>query len=404
MDGGIAGEKSVMTDVPMRVAGLNIAHLIECDGPGGAERIVAALASTLQAAGAHNVVFVPANGEGWIARELEGSGVAIEHFTIERPLSATCARGLVRAFRKHRIDVAHSHEFSMAVYGAWAAWRNGVPHVITMHGGRYYNDRLQRRLAMRAAIAMSDHVVAVSEPLADAISNDLGVRRSDVIVLPNGVRYAEPGNITLRRELDLAPADRLMVSVGNLYPVKGHVHAIDALARLQSRYPRLHLAISGRGDLEASLLERAREHRLADRVHLLGLRADVSAILAAADLFVLPSLSEGLPLALLEAMFAGCPIVATDVGQVRVALANGTAGILVKPGDATALAAGIDRLLADPSEARRLGGIAAVRAAGEYDLARMVQRYVAVYEKVLGAPDRLVRGARPQAMPTGTSV
>lgn len=393
-----------MADLHTCVAGLNIAHLIECDGPGGAERIVAALASALQAAGSHNVVFVPANGEGWIARELEGSGVAIEYFSIDRPLSATCARGLVRAFRQHRIDVAHSHEFSMAVYGAWAAWRSGVPHVITMHGGRYYNDRFQRRLAMRAAIAMSDQVVAVSEPLAEAISNDLGVRRSNVMVLPNGVRYSEPGAITLRRELDLAPADRLMVSVGNLYPVKGHGHAIDALAQLKPRHPRLHLAISGRGDLEASLRERARERGVADRVHLLGLRADVPAVLAAADLFVLPSLSEGLPLALLEAMFAGCPIVATDVGQVRVALANGIAGVLVEPGDSAALAAGIDRMLADPTEARRLGGVAALRAAGEYDLARMVQRYVAVYEKALGVQDRLVRGARHQAMPTGTSV
>jgi glycosyltransferase involved in cell wall biosynthesis len=374
-----------MPDLRTRVGGLNIAHLIECDGPGGAERIVAALAASLQAAGSHNVVFLPANGEGWLARELEGSGVAIEYFTVDRPLSPSCARTIVRAFRTHRIDVAHSHEFSMAVYGAWASWRAGIPHVITMHGGRYYNDRWQRRLAMRAAIAMSDQVVAVSEPLAQAIANDLAVQRSDLMVVSNGVRHAEPGVITLRNELHLAPENRLMVAVGNLYPVKGHVHAIDALALLKSRHPSVHLAISGRGDLESALLERAREHGLEHRVHLLGLRADVPAVLAAADLFVLPSLSEGLPLALLEAMFAGCPIVATDVGQVRVALANGTAGILVEPGDAAALAAALDRLLSDPAEARRLGGIAALHAAGEYELSRMVQRYAGLYEKALGA-------------------
>jgi glycosyltransferase involved in cell wall biosynthesis len=383
-----------MADLRARVGGLNIAHLIECDGPGGAERIVAAMATSLQAAGSHNVVFLPASGEGWLARELEGTGVAIEYFTVDRPLSPSCARTLVRAFHAHRIDVAHSHEFSMAVYGAWASWRSGVPHVITMHGGRYYNDRWQRRLAMRAAIAMSDQVVAVSEPLAHAISNDLAVQRSKVMVLSNGVRHDEPQVITLRNELQLAPGDQLMVAVGNLYPVKGHLHAIDALALLKSRHPSVHLAISGRGDLEGELRQRAREHGLEHRVHLLGLRRDVPAVLAAADLFVLPSLSEGLPLALLEAMFAGCPIVATDVGQVRVALANGSAGILVEPGNPATLAAGLDRLLSDPAEARRLGGIAALHAAGEYDLSRMVQRYVGVYEKALGA-----RGLR--ATPTG---
>jgi len=372
-----------MADWQSRVAGLRIAHLIESDGPGGAERVVAGLATSLQAAGAQNVVFLPANGEGWLARELEGSGVAIEYFTIDRPLSPRCARGLVQAFRRHRFDVAHSHEFSMAVYGAWAVWRTGIAHVITMHGGRYYNDKLRRRLALRAAIAASDHVVAVSEPLAKAIATDHGVSRSSVAVLSNGVRHDEPERITLRDELGLAPDDRLIVAVGNLYPVKGHIYAIDALARLARRYPSVHLAISGRGELEGALLARAREHGLEHRVHLLGLRADVPAVLAAADLFVLPSLSEGLPLALLEAMFAARPIVATDVGQVRVALDRGAAGILVEPGNSGALADGLDRLLANPAEARRLGGLAAVHALGEYDLSRMVQRYAGVYRTAL---------------------
>ena len=376
-----------MADLHAHIGGLRIAHLIESDGPGGAERVVAGLAASLQAAGSHNVVFLPANGEGWLARELAGSGVSIEYFTIDRPLSPSCARGLVQAFRRHRIDVAHSHEFSMAVYGGWASWRTGIPHVITMHGSRYYNERLQRRVAMRLAIAFSDQVVAVSETLAQAIANDLHVPRSAVAVLLNGVRHDEPQRVTLRDELRLSPGDRLMVAVGNLYPVKGHVYAIDALARLAERHPSVHLAISGRGELEGALLERARQHGLADRVHLLGLRSDVPAVLAAADLFVLPSLSEGLPLALLEAMFAACPIVATDVGQVRNALANGAAGILVKPGDSTALALALDRLLSDPAQARRLGSLAALRAAGEYDLSRMVQRYAAVYDQALRRRD-----------------
>jgi glycosyltransferase involved in cell wall biosynthesis len=370
------------------IGALRIAHLIESDGPGGAERVLAQLATALQQAGARNVVCLPANGEGWLAAELEGSGVAIEHFTIDRPFSPRSARQLRDAFRRHRITLAHSHEFSMAVYGAWASWRAGVPHVITMHGGRYYSEKLRRRLAMRAAIAASRAIVAVSEPLAHAISSDLGVRRSSVVVLPNGVRYTEPARTTLRSELALAADDRLIVAVGNLYPVKGHVHAIDALALLVERHPSVHLAISGRGQLERTLLARARQHGLARRVHLLGLRADIPAVLGAADVFVMPSLSEGLPLALLEAMFSGCPIVATDVGQVRTALAHGTAGILVEPGNSAALAEALDRLLSDPAEGRRLGLLAASHAASEYSLSRMVQRYLGVYTTALGQPQR----------------
>ena len=112
------------------LARLRVAQLIESDGPGGAERIVADLAMSLQAGGAHSVAFVPAAGEGWLARQMAGSGVSVERFRIPRPVSPACVRWLAAAFRRHHIGVAHSHEFTMAVYGAWASWLAGVPHVI----------------------------------------------------------------------------------------------------------------------------------------------------------------------------------------------------------------------------------------------------------------------------------
>jgi glycosyltransferase involved in cell wall biosynthesis len=359
-----------------------IAQLIESDGPGGAERVVVDLATGLQASGRESVVFLPADGEGWLARQLEGSGVAIEYFRLDQPVSPACARSLAAAFRRHRVAIAHSHEFSMAVYGAWASWLAGGQHVITMHGSRYYARRLQRRVALRAAIAVSGATVAVSKQLADEMSHDLLVRRSDIAMISNGVQHVPTGGTPVRDQLRLGADDRLLVSVGNLYPVKGHVHLLDALALLADRHPTLHLAICGRGDLEGALLARAREHRLAN-LHLLGLRSDVGAVLAAADVFVLPSLSEGLPLALLEAMFAGCPIVASDVGEVAVALDHGEAGALVTPGNPAALAASLDDLLSHPARARALGERARKRAAAEYDVSHMVRCYRSIYDRLL---------------------
>jgi len=372
-----------MNDVDGDLTGLRVGHLIESDGPGGAERVVVHLATALQARGAENLVLLPADGEGWLARELEGSGVAIEYFRLQRRISPACARSLEAAFRRHRIGVAHSHEFTMAIYGAWASLHARVPHLITMHGGRYYAGRLRRRLALRAAIALSGRTVAVSTDLARRLSRELWIRPSRVATIPNGVRFEPPHRTTLRDELRLRHADHLLVSVGNLYPVKGHQHLIDALALLDSRHPTLHLAISGRGELAEPLAARARNRGVAARVHLLGLRPDIAAILGAADVFVLPSLSEGLPLALLEAMFAGCPIVATDVGEVGVALAHGEAGVLVEAGNPGALAAALDRLLSDPDRARQLGERAARRAAAEYHVSQMVRRYVETYEALL---------------------
>jgi len=122
---------------------------------------------------------------------------------------------------------------------------------------------------------------------------------------------------------------------------------------------------------------------LSDRVHLLGLRSDVPDVLAAADIFVLPSLSEGLPLVLLEAMFSGLPIVASDVGDVRLALADGQSGVLVKPGDPVALARALEHLLRNPAVTSALGERAARRAAVEYGVSRMVASYAAVYRDLL---------------------
>src|SRR6266581_5906949 len=100
-----------MNDLNGAARGLRVAHLIESDGPGGAERIVAQLAAALQADGAWNVVFLPANGEGWLAGQLEGSGVVIDHFHLSGRVSPACVGSLAGAFARHRIAIAHSHEF-----------------------------------------------------------------------------------------------------------------------------------------------------------------------------------------------------------------------------------------------------------------------------------------------------
>jgi glycosyltransferase involved in cell wall biosynthesis len=231
-------------ELPARLQGVRIAHLIETDGPGGAERTVANIASGLQAAGSENLVILPADGEGWLARELAGTGVAIEYFRLDRPVSPACGRWLAATLRRYGASVAHSHEFSMAIYGAWAAWQAGIPHVITMHGSRYYAGRLRRRLAMRTAVAASAELVAVSKPLASNLSADLWIRTSRVTVVANGVRPPPVVDSSLRAELGLGPEARLLLALGNLYPVKGHGVLLAALALLRDRHPTVHVALA----------------------------------------------------------------------------------------------------------------------------------------------------------------
>ena len=345
--------------------------------------MLASLATELQAAGNENVVIVPATGEGWLARELHGSGVHVEQFHLDRPFSPALARGLEETLRRHRVVLAHSHEFSMAVYGAWAARRAGIPHLFTMHGGRYYAERLRRRIALRVAATLSNSVVAVSHILARHLQRDLWLSADRTVTIPNGVREMPVAASSLREELRLTADDQLVVAVGNLYPVKGHTYLLEAFALLAARFPRLHVAIAGRGELSDPLLAEARRLQVTQRFHLLGLRSDIGNVLAASDVFVLPSLSEGVPLALLEAMLAGKPIVATAVGEVPTVLEGGHAGVVVRPGDAAVLADALASLLSDPAEARRLGAAAAARASQAYTLSSMLDRYAALYEKAL---------------------
>ncbi len=365
------------------IRGACVAHLIESDGPGGAERMVAQLAGESQHEGCPAVAILPAGGEGWLGRELAAAGVPIEHVRLERPLSLRLARELAATLRRHRVSLVHSHEFTMAFYGAWAARLAQVPHVITMHGGRYYAGRLRRRLALRAAVSLSGRLVAVSQPLAEHLSRDLWLSPARITTIANGVRFAPTPASTLRSELALADDDPLVIAVGNLYAVKGHRHLLEAVARLASTHPRLHLAIAGRGELSLALEGQARDLKLDGRVHFLGLRQDIANVLAAADVFALPSLSEGLPVALLEAMLAARPIVASAVGDVPVALAGGAAGRLVPPGDSAALATAIVGMLTNPCEAQALGQTARARAASAYGIGRMVDRYVDVYRRLL---------------------
>jgi glycosyltransferase involved in cell wall biosynthesis len=372
----------VSGDALAAIRGVRIAHLIESDGPGGAERTVVNLASALQAAGCPGVIVVPTGGEGWLAREAAAAGVLLERFDLDAGFTPAAVRRLAALFRRHAIRLAHSHEFAMSVLTGWAARRAGAAHVATMHGSRYYAERLRRRLALRASLALGGRLVAVSRQLAGHLSRDLWIPQDRIVTIANGIGWSPAPPAPLRRLLGIGPTDPLILAVGNLYPVKGHAHLVTALAHLAARHPTAHLAIAGRGELGEALRALARRLGLERRVHLLGFRCDVPALLAAADVFVLPSLSEGLPLSLLEAMFAGRPVVASDTGDVRTVLDGGRLGLLVEPGNATQLAAALDRLLTRPAEAARMGAAAAA-AVAPYHLSSMVAGYAELYRAAL---------------------
>jgi glycosyltransferase involved in cell wall biosynthesis len=364
-----------------RQPGLRIALLGETGGPGGAERMMLQLAVELRARG-HEVVPVgPERRNPWLRTRFRDLGFEPRTYALRAPVDPLCLARIAGIIRGARADVVHSHEFFTAVYGGAAAWLLRRPHVLTMHGGRYYAGRGYRRAALRWIAQRSRAVVAVSAATANDLAGGLGLASSEVRVIRNGIRPEAGDSGKLRAELGLGSDELLIVAIGNLYQVKGHIVLLRALALLEDSgaAPPWRLAVAGRGAEEAALRAFVESRGWERRVSLLGFREDAADVLAAADVFALPSLSEGLPLALAEAMWAGKAIVASRTGGIPEVVTHGAEALLAEPGDEGALAACLRELLGQPELRARLGRSARVRAEQDLSVERMADEYERVY-------------------------
>jgi glycosyltransferase involved in cell wall biosynthesis len=366
---------------------LRIAMMIESDGPGGAEMMVFRLSEELRRRGHHVVPVGPANGTGWMGDLFRDAGFSEETFWLKRPIDPTCVGRFMEMFRRHRVDIVHSHEFTMGVYGAAATGVLGLPHVLTMHGGLTVTKALRRRIALRWAIKRSGSTVAVSNATGEDFARDLGVGSNTFTVVHNGVPVKEGNAERVRREFGCRDGEVLMLAVGNLERNKNHRMLLEALVRLQNdgmTTPwRLIIAAGRGGEEHQNLQDYMRTRNLGDRVHIVMARDDVADLQAAADIYVMPSLWEGLPMALLEAMVAGKAIVASATAGIPEAISDGRDGLLVPPGNVDALAAALLTVLTDPFRRRELGAAALRRAQGEFTVQVMADRYLEIYGQLL---------------------
>lgn len=247
--------------------------------------------------------------------------------------------------------------------------------------------RRRNRFVQRWAWNRVSQLVSVSSRLADRMSRTIGIPRHRIRVIRNGVdiaRFATIDRDEARHALALQPHELAIGSVGRFQPVKDHRNLLRASAALSRRgVPHLVL-LAGIGPLQADLEREASELGISGQVRFLGHRPDVERVLAAFDVFTLPSKSEGLSNTILEAMAAGQPVVATDVGGASELVIDGQTGLLVPPEDSDALAAAVATLAADPGRRRRMGEAGQQRARNEFSLDRMVASYETLYLDVAG--------------------
>ena len=259
-----------------------------------------------------------------------------------------------------------------------------------------------RRLADRHLVArFSDAVIAVSEADRARMVADVGMPADRVVLIHNGIAEPEGGNENaVRRELELAPGAPVLLQTATLRPQKAVEVMIGAMAPLRRVHPDVRLLVAGQGDVDR-LQGLAAAEGVADAVSLLGPRRDVTDLLAAANVGVLSSDFEGMPLAVLEYMAAGLPVVATGVGGLPEIVREGETGFLVAPRDPAALAERIGRLLADPALAREMGERGRRRQQEQFSSEAMVAAVTGLYERLLTAKGVSVPEAEPTAAAAG---
>jgi glycosyltransferase involved in cell wall biosynthesis len=354
-------------------------------GPGGAERLVNRLATAFNDSSYRSLVclFRP----GWLQEQCENDEIPTRIIPNKGIFDLAWLRRFLALLKAEQVRLIHAHEFDAIVHGTLAAAIARIPIIATIHGKNYYWERASRRMAYRI-VSRYARMVTVCEDLKRFVTLRTGIPGHLIHVVYNGIQPlpdTEPAEqARLRSEIGLAGHDQIVGAVGSLYPVKGHRFLLEAVPTIVRDCPRAKFLLIGRGDQEAALKDMVKKLGIEEFVYFLGLRQDVPKLLSILDVFVLPSLSEGLSVAALEAMASGKPVVATRVGGNPELVEEGKTGMLVPSEDSAALATSITALLRDNDRAKILGHNGRVRVNQRFQLNIMMDQYRNLYEHCMG--------------------
>ncbi|QEG02192.1 Alpha-D-kanosaminyltransferase [Stieleria maiorica] len=319
----------------------------------------------------YRLSFVSLQRRGELAAEIESHRWPVIAMNKAEGLKPALVGRLAKTLRRMVPDVVHTHNTAAYVYGVAAARLAGVPRVIhTRHGQRFESSRRQTTL-FRGLSRWVDRVVSVSSDGA-RLSVDEGIAADKTVTIFNGVDLDRFAMVHQR------PRGRAVV-VARLSPEKDVASLIHAIRVAKQNGRRLELDIIGDGSERPHLESLTQSFHLCDQIRFHGIRDDIPVVLAQASMFVLPSVTEGISLTLLEAMATGLPVVACDVGGNPEVVADGRTGILVPPRDPAALAGAIRRLDEDRDLARRFGSEGRARVESKFCVRKMVHAYQQLY-------------------------
>jgi glycosyltransferase involved in cell wall biosynthesis len=388
---------------------LGVLQLVDNLDIGGAQEVAVTLAKNLVRTGHRPVVGTFRDGP--LRSDIEEFGIPVvflprrRHTVLALPLFVRdmlrIRRALAATIDRYGIDVIQTHllrsldfltttlkgpDGLLLVYWTFhnsdfMLRREHLPRHVWLLRPKQIAYRLLYRLTSRRV----NGLIAVSDDVRSSILNRIGPLDDKIVVIPNGIDVDRFGGSVdrdeVRAELGLDRNAVVMVMVATFKEQKGHAYLIEAAGEVLPFHPEARILLIGDGGLRPEMERRVRAAQIADAVWFLGNRRDVARILAASDFFVLPSLWEGLSIALLEAMASGLPCIATTVSGTKQVIVPDVTGLLVSPGDTVALRDAMLAMLADPEGARRMGGNGRRRVASEFSARKQTADLIARFTR-----------------------
>lgn len=368
---------------------LRILHVVDSLEFGGLERVVTDLAIAQRQAG-HHVEIFSINATKGFAPELEAAGIKVMIGNKQGTLDRQVIKTLRRACLHPRVDVVHAHNFMPGYYVATALTLavNAPAFVGSCHDmGTRLKERKLRWL-FRFALSRMAGVAMVGKQVHDRYVLGGMVSPHKATTVLNGIpvaKFAQSAErrAEARRRLSLAADDLVVGCVGRLVALKNHRVLLDTVPALAARHPKLQVVIVGYGEEEDRLRAQTRQLGIEDRVIITGQRSDVADLLPGFDMFTLPSQTEGVSIALLEACATGLAVVATRVGGNPEIIRDGTTGLLVEPSNTNELQTALDTLLSQADRRQLLGGNARLWVSQHASTESLCREYDQFYRRAI---------------------
>ena len=380
---------------------LRILHITPTLTVGGAEQMATHLMVGLAKSHSVGAVGLFPAAQSAVEQRLAQAAIPIWHLNKRAGFDPRMFAALNRVFREFRPDVVHTHMAVQRYVFPVLLRHRSVVAIHTMHNLAQHETDALGRLVHRLAFRNQVLPIGISQEVSASVKRIYGLECKAII--PNCIpvenyRHNPEDRLQWRQQNGLSPEAVVFTCVGRLEPQKNPLLLLEAFAELKDA--RAHLVLSGDGSLRERIEAYVERHQLGKRVHLIGKQNNVPSILAASDIFALSSNWEGNPLAVMEAMAAGLPVIATEVGGVPELVQSGEQGWLVPAGDRLGFTAAMKNLLEDAETRQAMGRAAQTRAMREFRVERMVEGYANLYREMVSRGTQLKAMARWAATQT----